>query len=145
MYCVVSVSILGWAKFCQNQAIIKMSKTIQFQSLLRPKMTCLVWSNWLWPQIPVSWGHSNYLVSQSIWKTLGSYFLCWNWKSMWKSYIVSIFLISKFLLLVIFGTLFSEKCQFLGNFDRNLFLPHHQHTWTKNALKTIINLFWNNF
>ena len=28
-----------------------------------------------------------------------------------------------FWLLVVFGTLFSEKCQFLGNFDKNLFLP----------------------
>ena len=28
-----------------------------------------------------------------------------------------------FCLLMIFGTLFSEKCQFLGNFDKNLFLP----------------------
>ena len=28
-----------------------------------------------------------------------------------------------FWLLVVFGTLFSEKCQFLGNFEKNLFLP----------------------
>ena len=32
-----------------------------------------------------------------------------------------------FWLLVIFETLFSEKCPFLGNFDKYLFLPHHQH------------------
>ena len=47
-----------------------------------------------------------------------------------------------FWLLMIFGTLFSEKCQFLGNFDKNLFLPssskHIDKKCSKNNSKLIL-------
>ena len=65
----------------------------------------------------------------SIWRSLGSDFWPRNWKSMWKSYILSIFYKNIFFgLFMIFGTLFSEKCPLLGNFDQNLFLPESSTT-----------------
>ena len=43
---------------------------------------------------------------------------------MWKPYAVSIlYFIGKKCLLVIFQTLFTENCQYFGDFDQNLCLP----------------------
>ena len=50
-----------------------------------------------------------------------------------------------FWLLVIFGTLFSEKCQFLGNFDKNLFLPPLSTKITKKCSKFNLELFVEHF
>ena len=50
-----------------------------------------------------------------------------------------------FWLLMIFGTLFSEKCQFLGNFDKILFLPlssnHMDKICSKNNSKLNLEHF----
>ena len=40
-----------------------------------------------------------------------------------------------FWLLLVFGTLFSEKCQILGNFDKNLFLPPSSNHMDKKCSK----------
>ena len=50
-----------------------------------------------------------------------------------------------FWLLVVFGTLFSEKCQFLGNFDKNLFLPPSSTQITKSGSKFNLELFLEHF
>ena len=91
-------------------------KTLLFHPLLWTKMLCLIRSNWFQPRIWLIQGHSNTQVSQPICKSLGSYFLSWNWKSMWKSYSEHFLFFEIFWLLLIFGTLFSKKCPFLGNF-----------------------------
>ena len=100
----------------QNIAKVPKPKTLLFHPLLWPKMLCLVWSNWFQPQIWLSWGHSNYLMSQPIWKSLGSYFLSWNWKSMWKSYILSIFCFLKFFGCLWFLGLYLVKKSIFGQF-----------------------------
>ena len=46
-----------------------------------------------------------------------------------------------FWLFMIFGTLCSEKCQFLGNFDKNLFLPPLSTKITKKCSKFNLELF----
>ena len=50
-----------------------------------------------------------------------------------------------FWLFMIFGTLFSEKCQFLGNFDKILFLPpssnHMDKICSKNNSKLNLEHF----
>ena len=46
-----------------------------------------------------------------------------------------------FWLFMIFGTLFSEKCPFLGNFDKNLFLPPSSTQITKSGSKFNLELF----
>ena len=46
-----------------------------------------------------------------------------------------------FWLLVIFETLFCEKCPFLGNFDKNLFLPASSTHITKSGSKFNLELF----
>ena len=42
---------------------------------------------------------------------------------------------------IIFGTLFSRKCPFLGNFDKNLFLPPLSTQITKSGSKFNLELF----
>ena len=53
--------------------------------------------------------------------------------------------LEKFWSLSIFGTLFSEKCQFLGNFDKILFLPpssnHMDKICSKNNSKLNLEHF----
>ena len=49
--------------------------------------------------------------------------------------------LEKFWLLLIFGTLFSRKCPFLGNFDKNLFLPASSTQITKSGSKFNLELF----
>ena len=44
-------------------------------------------------------------------------------------------------MLVIFDTLFSGKCPFLGNFDKNLFLPPSSTQITKSGSKFNLELF----
>ena len=46
-----------------------------------------------------------------------------------------------FWLFMIFGTLFSRKCPFLGNFDKNLFLPASSTKITKSGSKFNLELF----
>ena len=46
-----------------------------------------------------------------------------------------------FWLLVIFETLFSEKCQFLGNFDKYLFLPPSSTQISKSGSNFNLKLF----
>ena len=46
-----------------------------------------------------------------------------------------------FWLLVIFGTLFSEKCPFLGNFDKYLFLPPSSTQISKSGSNFNLKLF----
>ena len=56
-----------------------------------------------------------------------------------------LFFFENFWLLVIFGTLFNEKCQFLGNFDKILFLPpssnHMDKICSKNNSKLNLEHF----
>ena len=47
-----------------------------------------------------------------------------------------------FWLFMIFGTLFSRKCPFLGNFDKNLFLPASSTQITKSGSKFNLELFF---
>ena len=116
----------------QNMAKVPKPKTILFHPLLWPKMLCLVWSNWFQPQIWLVPGHSNTQVSQPIWKSLGSYFLSWNWKSMWKSYILNIFCFLKFFgCLWFLGLYLVKNVHFWAIFTKICFCPYHQHKWTK--------------
>ena len=66
---------------------------------------------------------------------------------MWKSHILSIlYFLKKIWLLMIFGTLFSEKCPLLGNFYQNLFLPlsstQMNKIWSKFNLELLSVHFW---
>ena len=130
----------------QNMAKVPKPKTLLFHPLLWPKMLCLVWSNWFQPQIWLVPGHSNTQVSQPIWKSLWSYFLSWNWKSMWKSYILNIFCFLKFFgCLWFLGLYLVKNVHFLAILTKAYFCSHYLQIWTKNAIKTILNWIWNHF
>ena len=121
--CFFKLYILGWVKLglkCRNK------KKNNKNQLLGPIMACLEkkkidsslkpgWAR----AIPTTRGGS--LVSGG---PLGVFF-AWKLKIYVKIiYFEHFVLLGKFWLLMIFGTLLSKKCPFLGNFDPNQFLPH---------------------
>ena len=130
----------------QNMVKVPKPKTILFHPLLWPKMLCLVWSNWFQPQIWLVPGHSNTQVSQPIWKSLGSYFLSWNWKSMWKSYILSIFCFLKFFgCLWFLGLYLVKNVHFWAILTKICFCPTYEHILTKMNWKQFWIKFGSNF
>ena len=104
---------------------LKIPKSTIISGCSQPKWTIWakeikIWTIGPWARvIPTSRGGS--LVSGG---PLGVFF---GWKL--KIYVKIIYFehfvfLGKFWLLMIFGTLLSKKCPFLGNFDQNQFLPH---------------------
>ena len=87
-----------------------------------------------------------YLGVWDIFKSLGSHILVQNWKSMWKSHILSIFYLRKFLgCLWFLGLCLVKNVHFWAILTKICFCPNHQHMWTKNKLKTILNWIWIKF
>ena len=76
--------------------------------------------------------------AMSIWTSLGNDFWPGNWKSMGKSYILSIFYKKNFLgCLWFLGLYLVENVHFWAILTKTCFCPHHQHKWPQMVPNSI--------